>query len=1055
MMGKASLGGGRPSAPSSFSSASHLSATAPPFTIDRSNSKPFSTQTLQFPDIPYDGGFGHPWNFPALPLQSDNYQASDIVVDSHWSTSNLNAKSSSHSGLYKSEAEHYCNTYVSLAADNGTPSVAVSSSSYDLSSTKGFSSVDVSSIVDYTQGFWGSSPQQYELVDAKPDKLSEHVTTYHHQKTTPHGSLDYMKQGSSSFECGDTLGKHYFTSCGQYSDSFGRESCNGLVLCEHTDNASLLNKDRFFPVDSSKGTLLRSELSSPTSVSLDPVPLSPVGSTNYRCQSDPYEKWIQKLNSCVSAPVSVVNPSASAVIKPSPIGSGLRVQKTISGNFGDTIDVTSVHQNEVTAKSNILNEKEPRIIFYPRDEECSFVASQAKSNEVEKEENFSVFSSIVEEPFSAPWAKDTPNDVVSFKFSNSEAKKNASNGYSLVSESARAILPPEKFSDCLEHNIAVDSPCWRGAPAFHLSPFNIVEAETMSQTKQKTMPSHLNRENGQMFTPLADPVISTFEKTDDRQAHHGLAFSAVEESDAQAKLETPIMINSGVQCSEYSIKPGEEPKLSNIPMTQRGVEENLIPAKSNLQPELLDPVMNHGNTKDGGSVAVHVAEDVLSSQSLEESEVAQFKGKSAPILDAQMLINSMKNISELLLCYWCSGSWALEEQNLEAIEDVISNLHALATKKPVHLTRYSAPILPQLDHSDKVGESFGSHMNIGGKTQIVHNASVTAQRQLDCQPSYKKMINYNGCAEKTQSCQNVSQIRDDLDTFGDCCIAQNTARSSQVVHNASVKERRQVDFHPCYEEMQSCDDCGEKAQRFKHTFQSRDDMDMSSDDRMTHSIRKVLDDNFNCGEETQPRALLFKNLWLEAEAKLCSINYKARFDRVKMEMERFASYQMKEDAAPLEKDSSYKNPRDLCMSDVSTTNAENGSLQEMVIQSPVTNANDVEASVMARLQILRSRGSPEDGKSVGQDSDPAADVCTDDSANHASENERHRCELSSGYNDKTSSVMARLQILKGRGLPEDRKSVGQHSDPAADEWRDDSANYASGNERRIQTFTWI
>ncbi|CAK9166700.1 unnamed protein product, partial [Ilex paraguariensis] len=36
----------------------------------------------------------------------------------------------------------------------------------------------------------------------------------------------------------------------------------------------------------------------------------------------------------------------------------------------------------------------------------------------------------------------------------------------------------------------------------------------------------------------------------------------------------------------------------------------------------------------------------------------------------------------------------------------------------------------------------------------------------------------------------------------------------------------------------------------------------------------------------QPQTLLYKNLWLEFEAELCSIGYTARFERMKIEMDK-------------------------------------------------------------------------------------------------------------------------------------------------------------------------
>lgn len=49
---------------------------------------------------------------------------------------------------------------------------------------------------------------------------------------------------------------------------------------------------------------------------------------------------------------------------------------------------------------------------------------------------------------------------------------------------------------------------------------------------------------------------------------------------------------------------------------------------------------------------------------------------------------------------------------------------------------------------------------------------------------------------------------------------------------------------------------------------------------------KVLNENFDYEEEMEPKCALFKNLWLEAEAEVCSINYKARYNRMKIEMEK-------------------------------------------------------------------------------------------------------------------------------------------------------------------------
>lgn len=57
-------------------------------------------------------------------------------------------------------------------------------------------------------------------------------------------------------------------------------------------------------------------------------------------------------------------------------------------------------------------------------------------------------------------------------------------------------------------------------------------------------------------------------------------------------------------------------------------------------------------------------------------------------------------------------------------------------------------------------------------------------------------------------------------------------------------------------------------------------------DHDLQAIKGVLCQNFNHEEEMQPKSFLYKNLWLEAEAELCSVNYKARYHRMKTEMKK-------------------------------------------------------------------------------------------------------------------------------------------------------------------------
>ncbi|KAI5657494.1 hypothetical protein M9H77_26287 [Catharanthus roseus] len=204
MMSLGSFGGG---GPSSSPPTSNLSALAPPFTVDRSNSKPSASPLLQFSESPYATGFSHTWQY-ANPAASglDAYQKSELEADSTnitpmssandyhfrysvsesnntpsncWSTLNSTAKTSTDPFLYDSEVGTYYPPYVSPVADEGTPLVALSDPSYDVLPSSGLVSANASSQVDYTQSLsgleytpsWGGIC--YGLVDTKRGKHAE------------------------------------------------------------------------------------------------------------------------------------------------------------------------------------------------------------------------------------------------------------------------------------------------------------------------------------------------------------------------------------------------------------------------------------------------------------------------------------------------------------------------------------------------------------------------------------------------------------------------------------------------------------------------------------------------------------------------------------------------------------------------------------------------------------------------------------------------------------------------------------------------------------------
>ncbi|XP_073136727.1 uncharacterized protein [Henckelia pumila] len=137
----------------------------------------------------------------------------------------------------------------------------------------------------------------------------------------------------------------------------------------------------------------------------------------------------------------------------------------------------------------------------------------------------------------------------------------------------------------------------------------------------------------------------------------------------------------------------------------------------------------------------------------------------------------------------------------------------------------------------------------------------------------------------------------------------------------------------------------------------RDDTDLPRDDGMTKSIKKVLEENFLSNEEMDSQAILFKSLWLEAEATLCSISYKARFDRLKLELGQAKPKSSKDVAATMQK--VHISPAPSTSSKL-TLESQDSMFPKLTTQGPkasvsITVQDDKNDPVMSRFDILKSR----------------------------------------------------------------------------------------------------
>ncbi|XP_030539616.1 uncharacterized protein LOC115747551 isoform X2 [Rhodamnia argentea] len=182
-----------------------------------------------------------------------------------------------------------------------------------------------------------------------------------------------------------------------------------------------------------------------------------------------------------------------------------------------------------------------------------------------------------------------------------------------------------------------------------------------------------------------------------------------------------------------------------------------------------------------------------------------------------------------------------------------------------------------------------------------------------------------------------------------------------------------------------------------------DDLDNVGNDKMTQAIKKILIDNFDDEVEPNLQVQLFKNLWLEAEAALCSMKFKSCFKRVKTEIERLKSFQRdSSDNSLLSLNpSSYSRAEDKSALQAGCHATQNTTTQCFPALRAGTDIKDI----MARFNILKERG-------FNSDVIPAGD----------------KVECVSPENSKlghnSNDVVARFNNLKGWDFMSNAMSAG-------------------------------
>ncbi|XP_058010080.1 uncharacterized protein LOC110656432 isoform X3 [Hevea brasiliensis] len=1039
MMGHGSCGYGGGSSPSP----SNLSALAPPFTVDRSVPKPGSNPLVDLTEPAYAVTFNpslQNWLGPHPPnSRPDYFSISNPEFDSvpssnayRFSSSNAHVpafdasvSASTDTILYGQgstsllEAKPYYPSYVSPTICSDGPLGLSHHSGYDLLTTSHVATSNGSSHDDYTQNLSGLEhvAQWGGLWEGLADwQQSEQVQL--DASFCPNEK--FINQG---LYASDGMSKYEEASCS--IDTVGGEN--------HIESAGIGPLDYFakfeptdYPATSSSASTLV-----PENFPLRAPSLKAVNSWNHQMPySASHEKCFRKHDASLSDISKVKNSAPTVVIRP-PDTSSFR-------NMNNSSD----EDNKDFASNNLSCVKEPHPFISSECNVC-FDASQVRFQLEQNDQVISEFSSAKKEELSSnrSFSVET-SDHLSWEKYGIQVPHRSPDGFNLVIDKNESINPIKNYSESFDHyNSAVDSPCWKGAPVSHFSESEVSDVVTSQKMKKLEACCGSNLQGHQIFSLNANDAakISPEKFSESSVQHDGWAM----ESCLAASLKRPLVANllhsegiddavksgphdtnpssfHGVQISDDALpnKAIDNSDHKSPYNDQKCCEEVKWTSEKNCAPRghVADFGMNMNDDADDCSshVPFHAIEHVLRSPPSADDAPAKLTkshgGESTQKMYVRTLIDTIMNLSELLVFHFSNDTCEMKEDDYEALKDVINNLDLCVLKNVERMTSTQNSVIPRRVNSQL------------GKSSKLQKVS-----RID-PPNSQGSVKYQRVQEEEHNI--VSEKNDEkLSTF---VYARTGAQVSRIDPPNSQGPAKYQHVHEEEHNIGS----GKNDEKLSNFVFARTAADILKDENMTQAIKKALSENFHGKEESDPQVILYKNLWLEAEASLCTASCMARFNQMKSEMEKLNSQKVCENTVVMEKPSGSKVSSDLftykmLASDSKGSPFADTSIRESSILSPSSHTDDV----TARFHILKCRidnsntwntsgedktlGSAEKKSSsdVSPNSNDVDKLGCEDTDGHKPDVSIQDSSISSTISpadDVEASVMARFHILQCR-----------------------------------------
>ncbi|QCE15458.1 hypothetical protein DEO72_LG11g2469 [Vigna unguiculata] len=507
-------------------------------------------------------------------------------------------------------------------------------------------------------------------------------------------------------------------------------------------------------------------------------------------------------------------------------------------------------------------------------------------------------------------------------------------------------------------NPAEDSPCWKGASAAHFSYFepSAVLPQEYVHKKESSFGSVIQESQNYLF----NTDNNTKKSAENSNGYQGTG--SPRKCSVTNFAYDDCKSGSAVNGGPFTFKPNCDFGLQFMDITK--MKENSVPAAKATNSESGSSHMEYqvaeknklmsqkqhtsciGDAKAGCNLnkfleRVVNATTTLSSPSLVVNTTTTPVNTAGRVttekLNVQMLVNTMQNLSELLLYHCENDVCELKERDCNVLKHVISNLNTCALKTAEQIAPAQECLLNQPETFNCARESHEFHQN----------ATLKRPQLTKIEPE-------------------ISKVENPL--VADANLNSRSAKPPWKLSN-SISSRRGA-------------------------------REMTMTDGMTKDLKRTLDENFH-DEVADPQTALYKNLWLEAEAELCSVYYKARYNQIKIEMDNH-SYKERE----MGNQSKSEEVPALRQNQSSETKAHNypnrGStaLNLSVLDSPSLEG-------LSWLNFFTDVNKPNNAMTPGGSGDQNLDKAINSYIVSSSDEEEPE------RNDE-SSVMARYQVLKAR-----------------------------------------